>query len=223
MSANLSLENLPLEGKGKKRRNLPPPSSLSHSALTSPSARQEAGGSRDRRERKTNNPPPWGEPESESIANKQRTVIHQIFALLPPPTLASLRLTAPSLHAPATSSLHWRSHTLHLLSAHRALQDVSAVPIPVWSFSLVPDGWFRAYTTLFRIARTEWLWTDEQLKGSTWTVFFKAFSESGGNGPWHALVELRANLMSHPLEGLPLNISRWHVDGKPSLRCGLFP
>lgn len=60
----------------------------------------------------------------------------------------------------------------------------------------------------------------------TWTVFFKAFSEGGGDGrdtAWHALVEFRPDLTCHPREGLPLNISRWHVDGKRNLRCGLFP
>lgn len=70
------------------------------------------------------------------------------------------------------------------------------------------------------------MWSEEQLKGDTWTVFFKAFSEDGGGSPdglWHALVELRADLTCHPLEGLPLNISRWYVDGKRNLICGLFP
>lgn len=55
-------------------------------------------------------------------------------------------------------------------------------------------------------------------------MFFKAFSEGGGDGGnpvWHALVEMRPDLTSHPLEGLPLNISRWYVDGKQNLICGL--
>lgn len=74
-----------------------------------------------------------------------------------------------------------------------------------------------------RTARTEWLQTNEQLQGSTWTVFFKAFlpgDGGGGDGAWHALVELRPDLTCHPLEGLPLNVTRWYVDGKRYLRCG---
>lgn len=80
---------------------------------------------------------------------------------------------------------------------------------------------------MVRVARNEWLWTEEQLKGTTWMVFFKAFLKEGGargdgDGSWHALVEMRPDLTCHPLEGLPLNISSWYVDVRRSLRCRFF-
>lgn len=58
-------------------------------------------------------------------------------------------------------------------------------------------------------------------------VLFKAFLREGGarsdDPNYHTLVEMRADCTSIPLEGLPLNSSRWYVDGRPSLRFPCYP
>ncbi|KAG0136671.1 hypothetical protein HOY82DRAFT_598923 [Tuber indicum] len=151
-------------------------------------------------------------------------VIHQVFSLLSPQDLTSLRLTSRSILPAATANTHWRHHFFDgLLSSHAALIDISSIARDQWAFQLAPDGWFRAYTTLIRIANEDWLRTEEELKGSTWTVFFKMYLREGGassdDETGHALVELTHDLTSNRIEGLPLRSSSWYVDQKKTLRC----
>ncbi|RPA97927.1 hypothetical protein L873DRAFT_1689447 [Choiromyces venosus 120613-1] len=155
-------------------------------------------------------------------------VIHQIFSLLSPRDLTSLRLTSHSILSAATANAHWRRHFFDsLLPSHAALIDIPSIPHNQWAFQLVTDGWFRAYTTVIRIAREEWLHTDEELKGSTWMVFFKSFLREGGassdDAAAHALVELRHDMTSVPIEGLPLHSTSWYVDQNKSLRFSGYP
>ncbi|CAZ79338.1 unnamed protein product [Tuber melanosporum] len=155
-------------------------------------------------------------------------VIHQVFSLLSPQDLTSLRLTSRSILPAATANTHWRHHFFDgLLSSHAALIDISSIARDQWAFQLVPDGWFRAYTTLIRIANEDWLRTEEELKGSTWTVFFKMYLREGGassdDETGHALVELTHDLTSNRIEGLPLRSSSWYVDQKKTLRFSGYP
>ncbi|RPB07837.1 hypothetical protein P167DRAFT_495186 [Morchella conica CCBAS932] len=162
-----------------------------------------------------------------SLESLPLEVIHQIFSLLTPTDLASLRLTSHALRSSATSNPHWRRHFTDLLPAHAALLDVAAIPPSAWSFAHAPDGYFRAYTTLVRTAREDWLHSDQDLKGTHWMVLFKAFLKEGGarsdDPNFHTLIEMRADCTSCPLEGLPLNTSSWYVDGRPSLRFPCYP
>jgi len=151
-------------------------------------------------------------------------VIHHVFSLLSPRDLALLRLTSHSMLSAATANTHWRRHFFdNLLPSYAALADISSITHSQWAFQLVPDGWFRAYTTIIRIAREDWLRTDEELKGSTWMVFFKSYLREGGassdDAAAHALVELKHDRTSVPIEGLPLRGSSWYVDQNKSLRC----
>jgi len=151
-------------------------------------------------------------------------VIHHVFSLLSPRDLTLLRLTSHSMLSAATANTHWRRLFFDsLLPSHAALTDISSIAHNQWAFQLVPDGWFRAYTTVIRIAREDWLHTDEELKGSTWMLFFKSFLREGGassdDAAAHALVELTHDLTSVPIEGLPLRGSSWYVDQNKSLRC----
>ncbi|KAG0643788.1 hypothetical protein HOY80DRAFT_283453 [Tuber brumale] len=155
-------------------------------------------------------------------------VIHQVFSFLSPQDLTSLRLTSHSVLPAATANTHWRHHFFDgLLSSHAALIDISSIAHNRWAFQLVPDGWFRAYTTLIRIAREDWLRTDEELKGSTWMVFFKMYLREGGassdDANAHALVELKHDLTSNPIEGLPLQRKSWYVDQNRTLRFSGYP
>ncbi|CUS14710.1 unnamed protein product [Tuber aestivum] len=156
-------------------------------------------------------------------------VIHQVFSFASPRDLISLRLTSHSIRSTATANTHWRRHFFDsLLSSHAVLtDDISSIAHDLWAFRLVPDGWFRAYSTVMRVAREDWLRTDEQLKGSTWTVFFKSFLREGGasadDATPHALVELTHDSTSIILEGLPLRGGPWHVDQNKTLRFSGYP
>ncbi|PWW78905.1 hypothetical protein C7212DRAFT_356157 [Tuber magnatum] len=155
-------------------------------------------------------------------------VIHQVFSFLSPRDLTSLRLTSHPMLSAATANAHWRRNFFDsLLSSHAALTDISSIAHNRWAFRLVPDGWFRAYTTIMRIAREEWLRTDEELKGSTWMVFFKSFLREGGassdDAAPHALVELTHDSTSIILEGLPLRSGPWYVDQNKTLRSSGYP
>ncbi|KAH0602431.1 uncharacterized protein H6S33_008770 [Morchella sextelata] len=162
-----------------------------------------------------------------SLESLPLEVIHQIFSLLTLTDLTSLRLTSRPLCSSATANPHWRHHFTNLLPAHAALLDVAAIPPSAWSFAHVPDGYFRAYTTLVRTAREDWLHSDQDLKGTLWMVLFKAFLKEGGarsdDPNYHTLIEMRADCTSIPLEGQPLNSSSWYVDGRPSLRFPCYP
>lgn len=151
-------------------------------------------------------------------------MIHHVFSLLSTRDLTLLRLTSHSMLSAATANTHWRRHFFDsLLPSHAALTDISSIAHSQWAFQLVPDGWFRAYITVIRIAREDWLHTDEELKGSTWMLFFKSFLREGGassdDAAAHALVELTHELTSVPIEGLPLRGSSWYVDQNKFLRC----
>ncbi|PUU74046.1 hypothetical protein B9Z19DRAFT_1103681 [Tuber borchii] len=155
-------------------------------------------------------------------------VIHHVFSLLSTRDLTLLRLTSHSMLSAATANTHWRRRFFDsLLPSYAALTDISSIAHNQWAFQLVPDGWFRAYITVIRIAREDWLHTNEELKGSTWMVFFKSFLREGGaksdDAAAHALVELTHDLTSVPIEGLPLRGSSWHVDQNKSLRFSAYP
>ncbi|KAL7273480.1 hypothetical protein RUND412_003655 [Rhizina undulata] len=153
-------------------------------------------------------------------------VLLEILVYLSPRDLFSLRLTSHSLHLPASSNLLWRQHLLGLLNVHGALLDILSIPQKLWAFSLLHNGWFRAYSILHRVARGEWLFSDKDIIGSTWMVFFKSHLKEHGRPTskdgsvisveeakrWHALIEFSEDGTFKAVDGLPLREGSWSVD-----------
>ena len=147
-------------------------------------------------------------------------VIHQIFRYLSPSDLISLRFTCRSISFLATSNHLWQLHCQMLWRSKICLRDCRDVPPSVWAFSLVANGWFRAYSKVREIARSQWLLGAETLDNTIWMVFFKSSLDNANTWPlaWHALVECKDTRIVSAIDGLPLNPSKWYVDERPSFR-----
>lgn len=117
----------------------------------------------------------------------------------------------------------WQLHCQSLWKSKICLQDCVKVPSSQWSFSFVPDGWFRAYTKTQEIAFSQWLLGDETLNNTLWMVFFKGSLVNVNRWPlaWHVLVEIKASKIVSSIDGLPLNSTRWCLDKGPSFK-GMF-
>lgn len=151
-------------------------------------------------------------------------VIQQIFSYLPTSDLASVRQCSSYLSLYATSNHLWQSRCQALWRRYVTLQDCRAIPAKLWSFSCVPNGWFRAYITIIRIARDDWLTCDDDLKRNVFMVFFKShLGDNVGAEHWHALVKFEEDGMVHPIDGLPLYSNVWSVDEMKTLRGKLCP
>lgn len=152
-------------------------------------------------------------------------VIHQIFRYLSPSDLTSLRLTRRSISFFATSNHLWQLHCQSLWKSKICLRDCRDIPPSVWAFSLVVNGWFRAFSKVLEIAHSQWLLGEEALDNTIWMVFFKSSLVNANTWPltWHVLVECSDTKIVSAIDGLPLKASKWFVDDRPSFRVTAYP
>ncbi|KAA8907853.1 hypothetical protein FN846DRAFT_946552, partial [Sphaerosporella brunnea] len=101
-------------------------------------------------------------------------VLDHVLSNLSASELASVRAVSIRLRDIATSNIHWRRALLSdLVPQCAALDDIASIPACAWSFSLVHDGWFRAYCALQSAIRVPWLRGEDDLIGGPWMVYFK--------------------------------------------------
>ncbi|KAF8545079.1 hypothetical protein BDD12DRAFT_722532, partial [Trichophaea hybrida] len=143
-------------------------------------------------------------------------VLHHVLSNLTASELAPLRSVSIRLRDLATSNAHWRRCLLSdLVPNFVAFNEIAAIPPLLWSFSLVHDGWFRAYCELKRVVKAPWLRRDEDLIGAPWMVYFKSHLPStellGIEDP-HATIRFTPDNMAEQVSGLPLNSRKWWIE-----------
>jgi hypothetical protein len=96
------------------------------------------------------------------------------------------------------------------------LSDIASIPNRTWAFSLVHDGWFRAYCAVQRTRREPWLRGEEDLIGGPWMVYFKHHLRSmdlAGIEEPHAIVTFTTERLAVQMSGvMPLQSRRWWLD-----------
>jgi hypothetical protein len=148
-------------------------------------------------------------------------VLHHILSNLTAQELAPLRTVSVGLYDPATSNLHWRRLLLSdLIPSHSGLYQINTIPGRLWSFSLISNGWFRAYCEVKRIINEPWLKTEKDLADSVWTLYFKQHCPDLSIGDYHSIVCFLQCGSLVPLSGLPLPSRNWKVqDGAMLSSC----
>jgi len=147
-------------------------------------------------------------------------VLHHILSNLAPFDLASVRLVSRSILCLATSNTHWRRIVIEdLLPNYVALQDIASLPLRLWAFSLVEDGWFQAFLKLHNVARDPWLQRQEDLYNQVFMIYFKSHLRQGGAEAgledYHVLCGFTPDNWAKTLDGLPLENKKYAVvDGE---------
>ncbi|KAA8910784.1 hypothetical protein FN846DRAFT_937894 [Sphaerosporella brunnea] len=157
-------------------------------------------------------------------------VLHHVLLNLTASELASVRAVSIRLRDIATSNIHWRRALLSdLVPKCAALDDIASIPACAWSFSLVEDGWFRAYCALQSAIRVPWLRGEDDLIGGPWMVYFKhhlgSIDLATIEEP-HALITFTAERMAVLITGVPLQPRGWWLDsndGVVRMRVTAYP
>lgn len=94
------------------------------------------------------------------------------------------------------------------------------IPQNLWSFSVAPNGWYRAYMKTIGIAQTLWLRDEYDVHNTVWMTYFKEniVETEWASFAWHALVECAEDRSCRSIDGIPLNPSKWYIDDMPSFR-----
>lgn len=154
-------------------------------------------------------------------------VLDHVLSNLSASELASVRAVSIRLRDIATSNIHWRRALLSdLVPQCAALDDIASIPACAWSFSLVHDGWFRAYCALQSAIRVPWLRGEDDLIGGPWMVYFKHHPGSIDLATIeepHSLITFTVKRMAVLITGVPRRWLPGSSDGLLRMRVTAYP
>ena len=141
-------------------------------------------------------------------------MVHHVLENLTATELLRLRSVSTRFRHIAASNSYWRPCFHDLLSTFAAFSDIALIPPHVWSFSLAPDGWYRAYCALMRATREPWLQGEDDLFDSPWMVYFKQNLPStdllGVQVP-HSIIRFTTERLAVGVAGVVLGPRKWWI------------